>query len=452
MEKKYLPKKKGQASEGSNRPASKKAEKQENTSRPSSGSSQSKSKKDVPGPPVDMPPPPPPVSSMGKRKGPPELPPPPPPPPSGLANFSSVPARQGGSDQQQQQRPAILAHPVMQSRAPKTIPKVTSNDLSFGKAKLRKANKVKKLEDVERTEMFDSIQQYNYMPLLNSREYIRTRTNFAEVTALSFDGIEQMSDAFLFSLYHCQLSIETVNWISLTGCYNVTDEGIYWVSKTFSKLKSIAMAGCRKVTERSLHHLFTSLPLLQVVLASGTNIAYVPQDGRVHIGDNAKTKPRGIKTTKEQKKEVTDVYVHGCPIMSPWIKGLSLQEVESLTQTETTTATVPYRKLVILAPSDLPWSPLALLTGDKDVTPKMGLQFKKGWNPYEAHKIEKHESGVEIFNILQVTPEEGFLELVVSQGSLIVIPYHLHGNLELPVTIAQITNMITAVITKACCL
>ncbi|WAR28668.1 PATS1-like protein [Mya arenaria] len=366
MEKKYLPKKKGQASEGSNRPASKKAEKQENTSRPSSGSSQSKSKKDVPGPPVDMPPPPPPVSSMGKRKGPPELPPPPPPPPSGLANFSSVPARQGGSDQQQQQRPAILAHP-----APKTIPKVTSNDLSFGKAKLRKANKVKKLEDVERTEMFDSIQQYNYMPLLNSREYIRTRTNFAEVTALSFDGIEQMSDAFLFSLYHCQLSIETVNWISLTGCYNVTDEGIYWVSKTFSKLKSIAMAGCRKVTERSLHHLFTSLPLLQVVLASGTNIAYVPQD-------------------------------------------------------------VPYRKLVILAPSDLPWSPLALLTGDKDVTPKMGLQFKKGWNPYEAHKIEKHESGVEIFNILQVTPEEGFLELVVSQGSLIVIPYHLHGNLELP--------------------
>jgi hypothetical protein len=50
-----------------------------------------------------------------------------------------------------------------------------------------------------------------------------------EVISISFDGIEQMSDGFLFSLFHCKLNLSTVKWISLTGNSFVAQENIFYV-------------------------------------------------------------------------------------------------------------------------------------------------------------------------------------------------------------------------------
>ena len=47
--------------------------------------------------------------------------------------------------------------------------------------------------------------------------------------SISFDGIEQLTDAFLFSLHHCKLSLTSLRWISLAG--KVTLFIIYYVMK-----------------------------------------------------------------------------------------------------------------------------------------------------------------------------------------------------------------------------
>ena len=39
----------------------------------------------------------------------------------------------------------------------------------------------------------------------------------SEIVSISFDGIEQLSDMFLFSLKHCKLDLNFVKWVSITG-------------------------------------------------------------------------------------------------------------------------------------------------------------------------------------------------------------------------------------------
>ena len=48
---------------------------------------------------------------------------------------------------------------------------------------------------------------------------------------------------------------------------------------------------------------------------------------------------------------------------------------------------------MILTSDNLPWDPLAYLTGEKDLTPKKGLAVKMNWEPFK---------GQEVFNVFQV--------------------------------------------------
>ena len=50
--------------------------------------------------------------------------------------------------------------------------------------------------------------------------------------SISFDGIEQLTDAFLFSLHHCKLSLQSLRLVSLAGisCSNIK---VYGTSALF---------------------------------------------------------------------------------------------------------------------------------------------------------------------------------------------------------------------------
>ncbi|XP_053405125.1 uncharacterized protein LOC123565346 [Mercenaria mercenaria] len=120
---------------------------------------------------------------------------------------------------------AYLAHPPMNPAAQTKRVKINPRDLELERKKLKKPYEIKKQVDLERDDFFDLHKNYRYIPLVDARESIRMSTLKTEVVSISFDGIEQLTDAFLFSLYHCKLNLSTVKWISLT------DDAVLYITK-----------------------------------------------------------------------------------------------------------------------------------------------------------------------------------------------------------------------------
>ncbi|KAH3797667.1 hypothetical protein DPMN_151252 [Dreissena polymorpha] len=379
-----------------------------------------------------------PESVISSAPAPPPPPGPPPPPPLGIGPLPNMSGKRSNE-------PAYLAHPPLKARSDEAKQlmraepriKISEVDLVERRKRLRRGDLLIKKVNVERNEMFDAFRQYNYMPMVDSRELLRNKMMKAEVISISFDGIEQLTDAFLYSLYHCQLSFTTVNWISLTGCYNITDEGIYWVSKAFPNLKSISLCGCRKVTEKSLYHLLGTLPHLTEIIMYGTNCGTAPVGVTVK---SVQTAVPGLKraTHVQQKPEL---FMAGCPMLCPM-----LEDTKHVPETQE--VPIKHRKMVILTPKGLPWSPLAVLTGDKDVTPKQGLQYKLNWQPKTENGVNFQNSSAEIFNVFQIPQEQGLLELVVSPGCFVILPYHASAESDPDAISRDMIEIVIAIITK----
>ena len=54
----------------------------------------------------------------------------------------------------------------------------------------------------------------------------------------------------------------------------------------------------------------------------------------------------------------------------------------------------------------LPWSPLAVLTNQKDVPPKQELLYYSDWSPFKGHNLMEIASSARLFNIFQVPAEQ----------------------------------------------
>ena len=65
-----------------------------------------------------------------------------------------------------------------------------------------------------------------------------------------------------------------------------------------------------------------------------------------------------------------------------------------------------YRKMVILTNEKLPWSPLAALTNQKDVSPKQELIYHSDWSPFTDHNMGDIFSSAKLFNIFQMPVEQ----------------------------------------------
>ncbi|XP_060565876.1 uncharacterized protein LOC132724909 isoform X2 [Ruditapes philippinarum] len=358
-----------------------------------------RSKKKMPPPPPQPPPPQPPPPKSQQMSAP--VPPPVPPVSNQLKTTASIPP----------------------------TPKITASALELERKKLKKPDEIKKQVNLERSDFFDIHQTYTHIPLLEARESLRMSTLKTEVISISFDGIEQMSDGFLFSLFHCKLNLSTVKWISLTGCYNVTDEGVYWISQTFTNIKSIQLSGCNKITEKSINYL-KKLSMQEIIL-DGTNCGVLPLD--VNLGQNFQAKPHAPSVT-----------FNGCPMMSPMLSEVNKESGYKSWSPGNFPATL--RKLVILTPENLPWNPLAILTNGQDITAKSGLLYKHNWTPFKDNKIKDVKSSAEIFNVFQITRGKGLTELIMSPGSIVILPYYLHKDMpkapaaELAYTIISILS------------
>ncbi|KAL4228149.1 hypothetical protein ACF0H5_013582 [Mactra antiquata] len=283
--------------------------------------------------------------------------------------------------------------------------RLSMGDLILGRDQLKAPKPIIKQVDMDRQELFEVFNEYKYMPLVDAREAIRMKALRSELRSITFDGVEQLSDAFLYSLCHCKLDIKTIQSLSFSGCYNITDEGVYWLLQAFgSNLKSIFVDGCGKITEKSLHYMSNCPELKQVVL-SGTNVRVIPD--YVH-------QKKHPQTQKDYNVTITGSY-----IISPLV--LSTNK----------SYPVPYRKVVILTPDKLPWNPLAVLTGQDDIKSKQGFLYKQDWTPFKTHRISNVKSSAEIFNVFQMSENcKELTEMILSPGCIVILPYHLHQDMD----------------------
>ena len=65
----------------------------------------------------------------------------------------------------------------------------------------------------------------------------------------------------------------------------------------------------------------------------------------------------------------------------------------------------PYRKVVILTNQNIPWNPLAILTNQKDLSPKQELLYHSDWSPFTDQKINDVPSSGRLFNVFQIPVE-----------------------------------------------
>ncbi|CAC5376826.1 unnamed protein product [Mytilus coruscus] len=78
---------------------------------------------------------------------------------------------------------------------------------------------------------------------------------------LNWTGLEHLTDA----VFGCLLEknelpgYKFVMGIVLTGCNQLTDIGIKWMSQCFPKLKEVSLAGCIKVTETGVYNLLKTV-------------------------------------------------------------------------------------------------------------------------------------------------------------------------------------------------
>ncbi|VDI60702.1 Hypothetical predicted protein [Mytilus galloprovincialis] len=99
-----------------------------------------------------------------------------------------------------------------------------------------------------------------------------------EPVRLNWTGLEHLTDA----VFGCLLEkndvpgYKFVIGIVLTGCNQLTDVGIKWMSQCFPKLKEVSLAGCIKVTETGVYNLLENCWDLKSVDLTATGVMILP--------------------------------------------------------------------------------------------------------------------------------------------------------------------------------
>ncbi|XP_053405100.1 uncharacterized protein LOC123566493 [Mercenaria mercenaria] len=231
------------------------------------------------------------------------------------------------------------------------------------------------------------------LPLISTLDYMRTHSEQARVvTVLNFSGTDQLSDMFWFMVQHKKIHMPRLSRISLSGCYDLTNAGIRWMVKAFPQAEYVELSGIKNLTEESLLNIISKWAGSIVQLnVSGSSIGMIPPGYQGSIKLN------------------------GCPLVSPTETLYKSTGVKISDKMNRPTEDWSSFKVVIVTDDTVPWSPLALITGEKDIKARKKLRMKTNVNIGKSTQI----------NLFEVPVDSGFVGMLVSKGSIVIIPYLL---------------------------
>ncbi|XP_076085942.1 uncharacterized protein LOC143056672 isoform X1 [Mytilus galloprovincialis] len=211
-----------------------------------------------------------------------------------------------------------------------------------------------------------------------------------EPVRLNWTGLEHLTDA----VFGCLLEkndvpgYKFVIGIVLTGCNQLTDVGIKWMSQCFPKLKEVSLAGCIKVTETGVYNLLENCWDLKSVDLTATGVMILPSQ---IVG-----------------KEVDTA---GCPLVSP-SEGF-VQQYGGLDKMKEPSFKKPDNKnlikVCVIRPENSTSSMMPLFSSE---TSNLPVSFKEGF------KFDKTDITANIIEF-----EEGMIDRFVSKRSVVMVTY-----------------------------
>ncbi|KAJ8304112.1 hypothetical protein KUTeg_017695 [Tegillarca granosa] len=346
------------------------------------------------GAPPPPPPPPPPPSSSVPPNGtspttsvgapPPHAPPPPPPPPvSGNTNKTS---KQKSDMENVNEKPY----------------KVSVQDLIKGKEKLKKTDFVdlRKKVKLNMKEIFDGFQIHDYFPLSPAMKYFSYQTD--KITTLNLSRIEQLTDMFFFTLDDRKIELPHCGTLTLSGCYYITDMAVVFITqgKTFTNLTSVRFTACKKITERSLHYLFDRYSEITV---------------KMICADVSSIYGKALQSLQRLK-------LTGCPLISP---PSYVYENQKVIFVDSTLESLKTYKIVILVDPEHKQGLMSQMLINDYVAP---LRILGNWKPGKAESKKDKEPDSDSdyhFNLFEIIYEQGLEDLILNNGSIVLLPYSL---------------------------
>ncbi|CAG2184829.1 unnamed protein product [Mytilus edulis] len=236
-----------------------------------------------------------------------------------------------------------------------------------------------------------------------------------EPVRLNWTGLEHLTDA----VFGCLLEkndvpgYKFVIGIVLTGCNQLTDVGIKWMSQCFPKLKEVSLAGCIKVTETGVYNLLENCWDLKSVDLTATGVMILPSQ---IVG-----------------KEVDTA---GCPLVSP-SEGF-VQQYGGLDKMKEPSFKKPDNKNIIkvcvIRPENSTSSMMPLFSSE---TSNLPVSFKEGF------KFDKTDITANIIEF-----EEGMIDRFVSKRSVVMVTYEPDDNKSVDDTVTWLFSVYCQVLSK----
>ncbi|XP_064609096.1 uncharacterized protein LOC135473183 [Liolophura sinensis] len=284
---------------------------------------------------------------------------------------------------------------------------IHQTDLVMAKRLLRKKGGRLKPLSFDRKDLFESFEINDHFPILYCKTFLMSQMSSGDIVSLNFSGVDQLTDAFFYTLLAGNISLPHLNSMICAGCVHLTDLSVKWIVKMFPDLKLVNFNGCINLTEKSFHQLWASASPPGDILMMGTNIG-------VDL-----LSPAGENLSLSWK-------VSGCPIVShsgPGAKG---------------DAPMTCHKAVILLDKKLISSVGHQLTGVSG-----GLDGERGVAYWPDWHVDKCTYS---FNLFEVPHDESAADLVLSDGCVVLLPYPAAG-----VTMETIVNSLFTRMMKIAC-
>ncbi|KAL4228297.1 hypothetical protein ACF0H5_013728 [Mactra antiquata] len=243
--------------------------------------------------------------------------------------------------------------------------------------------------------------------------------NSSNVTILDFSGTEQMTDMFWYMVSKEKVNLKFVKRLSLNGCHRLTDAAVSYMIPLFTSLNYVEFCGVKNLTEESLVNIITNWEInMEMINMTGNNIGIIPN------------------------KYQGSVRVNGCPVLSPVEVIYNNQRMKMSEKMNRSVTEWNTYKVVIVPDDTLPWSFMKIITGEKNVETSKTLDFKTGLNV-----------GKSKLNLFEVPINSGFVDVVLSKGSIVIIPYLLAEDGPDPdYTDDIVTNMVNVFTTCPQCI
>ncbi|XP_060585340.1 uncharacterized protein LOC132741228 [Ruditapes philippinarum] len=338
--------------------------------------------------------------STGGPGGPPVPPPPPPPPPASppleltSTKMTSKKAK-GIIEEKQYADDSLLPGP----RNINTLSNILSPSVLLRQKESLKNYGTEEAELTREGLLEGAGSSRRSLPLISTLDYMRTESEqAAAVTVLNFSGADQLTDMFWYMVLQKKINMPKLQRISLS------------VQRYL-----VELCGLKKLTEESLLNIISKWQktLVQVNL-SGTSVGLIPHGYQGSIK------------------------INGCPLVSPTE---TLYQAKSKTMAEKMDRQVEEwscYKVVIVTDDTVPWSPLALFTGEKDMKSSKKLQIKSNVSIGKSTVV----------NMFEVPVDSGFVDMFVTKGSIVIIPYLLAEDGPDPDYPDEISKNIIRIFTK----